>query len=320
MQNYNIVEEITFSEPSSSISPFQDSDLMIPFIEDPSLNPFKIFQSKEINFTPMNCFSFSESLLVNENKEEEVEELMKNIYYISPKTTSKTTWNSENKENLKLNSEKKDENIIKSNENLLSLSLNKKRERNESEEKNEPLNEISPGDKDKIHKKIQNKFFTFLINLSNDFVKSAISSKIKTSFKQIDYELKKVTDFKNFENIKKWKLSDILKLRISTKYSKYDDDYNEKVLKRFINMSELFKKFVELNFMEIFKNYFYCNGENIKEIVFEGKIIKLSNRTKNFYMLMKDNESTKDVFVNIIKNIYLYDNSQENKKYFLVKK
>lgn len=306
MQYPYLDEQMSVLESSQLIIPFPDQEPSTSVTKEINNNPLKLLQSKEIKFNLPNFFSFPDSSLVNGNEDKE---LINKIYFLSRKSSKAI----ESKESSGIPYIP-----IPKNEGLSPIVLKKKRGRKPLEGKKDK-NQHSFRDVDNVHRKIQVNFFTFIINLVNDSIKILIDSRTKSRFKQIDYEVKRLINFKNFEEIKKEKLSDILKRNISSKYRKYDEDYNKKLLKRFCGLSELFTKFCEQTFMEIFKKYYFCNQINIKEIVFEGKIIKLSKKTKGFYSLIKENESLKNVLVEIVNRFYFY-NDEEEKKYFHVRK
>lgn len=257
-------------------------------------------QSISSNFLDL---PFSKCSSANEEEEEEIS-FFEKMYFITQKK--------EKIDEEKLFEEKICEEI-KSSE-----TLKKKRGRKTLSEDQTKITRHAAEDIDNVQRKIQVNFFTFLINFTNDAIKYIFGQVTKSSFKQIDYELKRIIDFKNFEKIKKWKLKDILKLDISRKFSSYEKDHNQYILERLVlRKSEIFERFIDQTFIDIFSKYYFDNQKNTDEVYFENIKIKFSPKTKNFYHLIKGNDNLKNIILKIVNEFYFYDiNDTEVKNFF----
>ena len=112
-------------------------------------------------------------------------------------------------------------------------------------------------------------------------------------------------------------ISSILQLEISKKYKKLslEKDYNKNIYKEIIALSEWLKKLFNMNFVDAFKLY-YNDGESLDSIEFNGKVINLSNKTKNFKSLFNEagNEEKKSRLKSIAENYYSKLRKQNNFK------
>ena len=112
-------------------------------------------------------------------------------------------------------------------------------------------------------------------------------------------------------------ISSILQLEISKKYKKLslDKDYNKNIYNEIIALSEWLKKLFNMNFVDAFKLY-YNDGESLDSIEFNGKVINLSNKTKNFKSLYNEagNEEKKSRLKSIAESYYSKLRKQNNLK------
>lgn len=177
-----------------------------------------------------------------------------------------------------------------------------------------------PGDFDNIQRKIQVHFITFLISLANDAIKTFLGNKVKYHFRDIKYNIKKIVNHDYVEYLKKVNYSDILQFAISPKNKKYDENSNQKLYKRLIEESDLFKKILDKKYLYIFQKYYLDLKGNESETDFEGIKIKLSNKTKPFTHLLQKNESEKNKFNNVVKDVYFSDVNYLIEKKFVTKK
>ena len=113
----------------------------------------------------------------------------------------------------------------------------------------------------------------------------------------------------NFAYVSKLKnslIKDLLNLKISDKCKTYDKDYNQKLLPKI--ESTWLNKLFSMNYLEIFK-YYYNNEKPLKKIVFEGKEIVLSSKTKSFYFLLDKYASISEKIIDKAKIVYFSDES-----------
>jgi hypothetical protein len=177
-----------------------------------------------------------------------------------------------------------------------------------------------PGDFDNIQRKIQVHFITFLIKLANDIIKTILGNKAKYSFRDIKYDIKKIVNHDYVEYLKKVNYSDILQMVISPKNKKYDENSNKKLYKKLIEESDLFKKIFDKEYLYIMQKYYLELKGNETEIDFDGIKIKLSNKTKPFPHLLQKNESEKNKFNNVAKDVYFSNVNYLIEKKFVTKK
>ena len=143
---------------------------------------------------------------------------------------------------------------------------------------------------DNILSKIQVHFFSFIIDIVNDALFTEFHEKKTNNFKGINYKIKTKFNFLLFEKYKKYSIKDILKLEVSPKFKCFQIDYNNQLLEKVSNLSNWLDKFFNMNYLKLF-NYYYNNRKPLNVILFEGKEIKLSKKTKSFYNLLEKNKS-----------------------------
>lgn len=175
-------------------------------------------------------------------------------------------------------------------------------------------------DFDNIERKIQVNYFSFLINLANDTLKSILGRQSRRNFKHINYKAKSNTDFKYTQNLFKSSYSDILELSLSTKYKNFTDDHNKKIIKKVSGISPILKAFFEQNYLLVFRKYYYNDGRNIESINFMGKEIKFGKKTKCFYKFLKKNQKIKEIINSVIHSVYLNKVNYDNGVTFITKK
>lgn len=330
MRNISFLDEQSIEDDQINILNEKPNNFF-SFTKSKSTNNLKIpgdthFFNKIDNFFNFPNFSLSDK---NDNYDEQS---INDIYFISPKTTkiepNKETSiiiNPNQKDSLEL--KKTDKNINSENnksdssEHLKLGLLKKKRGRKFKSQITKESQQHSAGDTDNVQRKIQVNFFSFLINFANDAIKSVLGKKAKSSFKHIDYELKRIIDFNNFEKMKKWTYYDVLKLKISKKYTNYNEYYNELILKKLCIKSKVLKMFFRQNFLDVFKKYYYCEQKKEKILKFNDLEIILGTKTKCFSDLIEESPLIKETLIKIVKDFYFYnDNEETTKPKFVVSK
>ena len=171
---------------------------------------------------------------------------------------------------------------------------------------------------DNCLRKIQNHFFKFIINLTNEVLKK---ENIEEDFKPIDYKIKSNVNHDFFCELQKKSIKNILEMDISPKYKSQSKDINWKVLNKIYNYSNWLNDFFNINYLELFSEY-HNNEKPLLKFVFKGKEIELS-KTKSFYYLLnnknnKDKKKAKDLS-DIAKRFFTVSNSRDNKKLFQTK-
>ena len=156
---------------------------------------------------------------------------------------------------------------------------------------------------DNLQRKIHVHFLSFVINISNDVLKSELKSK-EINFKKFSYEQKQVITYDFFNNIKKSTIKElILLMKISPKYSNYEDDINKKTIKRVCLLSQWINNFFNINILELFK-YYYNRERPLNKFEFEGEEINLSKSTKSFYYLLKKYDTIQKELIDTLKRAY----------------
>ena len=170
--------------------------------------------------------------------------------------------------------------------------------------------------------KLQIHFLNFLVNFSNDAIKTAFGKEQKSikdnmslKFKKIEHGIKRDIKTGTLENLMQNSISYVLKKKISNKYCKLSKipDYNEQIYNQVIKKSEWLKNLLDMNYLNLFEKYYnQCNP--FDSIDFDGKTINFTKETKPFYNLYnKLNLEMKDKIIKIIKDLYLGQNKSSLK-------
>ena len=170
---------------------------------------------------------------------------------------------------------------------------------------------------DNLQTKIQVHFFSFIINICNDALKTELPNK-NYIFKEITYEIKRKVNHTFFEKLKKSAISEIFEFDISEKNNNFNKDYNKQLLSQVYNATNWLNKFFNINYLKLFEYYFYYNKEKQMNIMnIEGKNIILSNKTNTFCDLLKKkvNEKIKKNLIDTALANYFYDYDSNNKKF-----
>jgi len=129
--------------------------------------------------------------------------------------------------------------------------------------------------------KLQIHFLNFLVNFSNDAIKT-ISLKEQNNnkdnktlkFKKIEHGIKRNIKSDSLLTLMQNSISYVLKQKISNKYWKLskNTDYNEQIYNQVSKSSEWLKNMFDMNDLELFEKYYnQCNP--FDNINFEGRII-----------------------------------------------
>ena len=167
-----------------------------------------------------------------------------------------------------------------------------------------------------ILKKILTHFITFLINFSNDTVKSQLNEKqTKVIFLNVSHKYKINIKLKA-NNTPKIQLKQIFDFPISLKnvgINPKKGKCNIDILsnkKEYEKIKELYPnliEFFEQNILDIFRNYFFLDKTIIKNVVYFKDIkIILSPKTKTFYDFLqrKDNISMRNTIIKVVNKSY----------------
>lgn len=242
----------------------------------------QIENSESVDYKRINYINY-------QNKEKEIEECIKTIF----------PFNEEKKENDELIEEKN--NIL-----FNKIKLKKKRGRKtQNFIKNKKFHSAS--DFDNTTRKIQIHFLNFIISLLNDIAFYFLQNK-KPLFKKFDYCQKRKVDFQTIKVLKGLNIKKLIeRFNICSKYKlnnkKNINEQNLALLCKYPGCNH----FIKQNFLKVFKMY-YNNKERLRTILIDGKEIFLSEKTKDFSCLLKDNKEYEDELIKTVELVYLYQN------------
>ena len=169
---------------------------------------------------------------------------------------------------------------------------------------------------DNLLTKIQVHFLTFLIDLSNEALKTEFGSNTPYNFKYLPYGIKKKIKFDYLDWIKTTSIKDILEMKISKKFSTFDKDENKKTLNIISGQSNWLDEFFNMKYMEAFKYYYNNREAPLTKLEFKAKIIDLSNsKIEAIYNLLKKDEALKNDLITTVNIAYFSD-----KKYYNIGK
>ena len=232
--------------------------------------------------------------------------------------SSKSIYNEENPKNIQNESTNNNSIILENSQNEVNKTITFKtilHQKRGRKEKNVKIGKKyhGSGDFDNIQRKIQVSFINFLINLANDAVQTILGKESKFIFKDVKYIFKKVANHNYVEKLKKNKYSDIVQMKVSPKNRSYNEDSNKETYLQLCNISSELKNFFDKNYLYIFQKYFCEIKNNQNEIDFDGLKIKISKNTKGLYDLLKKNVDRKDLFLDVVKNVYFRELNYLNK-------
>ena len=216
----------------------------------------------------------------------------------------------ENQEKMSINNESKASFKVK----LYHKRGRKKSDKNTSNQKCHLSDDF-----DNILRKIQVSYINFLINLSNDALKTVFGIKTTYKFKDINYKLKKQIAYDYIEKLKKSRFGDILQMEVSAKNKVFQEDMNKITYLKVCEQSEELKNLFEKNYLYMLKKYFNFVDDGNHVIDIDGFKITLSPKTETFSNLLKKNIQTKNKFKEIAQTVYPLEIEQNKKKFFTSK-
>ena len=264
----------------------EDIPSELPLEQSEVLYLSSILNNYDMQRSTMDSTNIINQIVENNNN---IDRVCNNIFY-APKATTEPEENEDKNQNPK----------------CVTLNLKKYTKRGRKKEEGKPIRKKhSSMDDDNVLTKIQVHFFTYLINITNDIIKSGFGK--NDDFQQIKYDDKKNIKLDNIKKLKNSKIKDILQMKISSKCRKYDENYNKnnyiKILETISNDTSLnwITDFFHMNYLDLFEKYY--NNDNS----FFGKEINISKETKSFNDLLKKNDDKMKECLNIISKRYLQD-------------
>ena len=158
---------------------------------------------------------------------------------------------------------------------------------------------------DNLTRKTQIHFFSFVISFCNDAYKKVFKSSNK-SFKNINQKNKITVNFDYTYGLRDLCIKDLLKMKISKKYTRYNEFYNEELLEKIECSSQWLDRIFQMNYLKLF-SYYYNKGKPLDKIVFENEEIILSKKTKSFYDLLVKNPDFRINIIDTTKIVFLND-------------
>ena len=264
----------------------EDIPSELPLEQSEVLYLSSILNNYDMQRSTMDSTNIINQIVENNNN---IDRVCNNIFY-APKATIELEENEDKNQNPK----------------CITLNLKKYTKRGRKKEEGKPIRKKhSSMDDDNVLTKIQVHFFTYLINITNDIIKSGFGK--NDDFQQIKYDDKKNIKLDNIKKLKNSKIKDILQMKISSKCRKYDENYNKnnyiKILEAISNDTSLnwITDFFHMNYLDLFEKYY--NNDNS----FFGKEINISKETKSFNDLLKKNDDKMKECLDIISKRYLQD-------------
>ena len=158
---------------------------------------------------------------------------------------------------------------------------------------------------DNVLRKVQVHYISFIIDISNCIINNIIGKEKGLSFKDIDYSFKKQINYTAFEELRNYKIKDILQKPVSKKFRTFLSGYNKEIYDKVINESEWIKDLFDLEYSWFFDIYYNeCKplGETID---IKGTTIYMPKEVKIFNDLLKKNDSGKEFLIYFIKEEYM---------------
>lgn len=144
---------------------------------------------------------------------------------------------------------------------------------------------------DNILTKIQVSYINFLVSFANVVLETYGKKELK--FRFLDSKIKKNNKIENRQKLKEGTIGDILKNKISGKYSTLDKDYNFKIYKELEKdgLSDILY-FLNQKFLFFFKNVYYKNLRkfNLKDFGLMDLEIELPKKIEMYENLLMKNQ------------------------------
>jgi hypothetical protein len=183
---------------------------------------------------------------------------------------------------------------------------------------------------DNVLTKIQDHFFKFLIDVSNNIIEPYFQAKKNNEcFKQINYDIKRNITSDHISRLKTCSIKDILQMKISPKYKKYGEDYNKELCdtiyeeaKNDKNLSWI-KNFFDMNYLKVFQEYYSIDKNRNYFVISDNlsdKEINISENTKPFYNLLEKNTEIQERLETISKRHFIGVKKPRKKKFLISKK
>ena len=143
----------------------------------------------------------------------------------------------------------------------------------------------------------------FLISFLNECVFNFSTDK-KVKFLNFPHMLKCNSTYRHIQMIKNYTIKKLLEeWEISDIYKRFKKDNNKRILEKLVNENPIFEIIFQKKYLEFFSLYFN-DEEPLEEIIINGNVIRLSEKTKSFYDLLAKNKNSKEYILKYTKMIY----------------
>lgn len=277
----------------------EDIPSELPLEQSEVLYLSSILNNYDMQRSTMDSTNIINQIVENNNN---IDRVCNNIFY-APKATIELEENEDKNQNPK----------------CVTLNLKKYTKRGRKKEEGKPIRKKhSSMDDDNVLTKIQVHFFTYLINITNDIIKSGFGK--NDDFQQIKYDDKKNIKLDNIKKLKNSKIKDILQMKISNK-SKKDETYNKNNYDEIVKLIEKdsslkrINDIFEMNYLK-FAKIFYISKSNY------DKNITYSNETKSFNDLIKENKNDKKMIESLerVGEKYFKEDGRTSQQIFFVER
>ena len=173
-------------------------------------------------------------------------------------------------------------------------------------------------DPDNILRKIQVHYLSFIINFSNDILRTIIPDEKDLHFKNINYSLKKIVNHSYIEELKSKKISEILQLNISPKNRKFIPEINKMIYIKVCEMNQFLKNFFDISYLDMFNQYYNYRKERVIDV---GTYkVQITERTKLFIDLLKKNKNSEKKIEEIAEQFFALKKHDFNNVIFVINK
>lgn len=200
-------------------------------------------------------------------------------------------------------------------ENSITLTLKKKfRGRKGIKDNNGDKRIHGASDDDNVLRKIQVHFLSFVVNFTNDVIRTLIKDKNPPLFKNLDYKIKKIVKHKVIEDFKSKTIGEILQSKISPKMKTYDTNANQIIYYEICQKCLLMKEFLQTKYIDLFKEY-YSNRDRKFEV--SGNVVQFSSKTKSYNDLILKNYQYKEKIKYVTITYFLNSYKRRKKPNFM---
>lgn len=178
---------------------------------------------------------------------------------------------------------------------------------------------------DNLQRKVQTHFLNFLVNISNDALtaESRLERDNINSFIKIDHKIIKNVSERFCKKLKSSTIKDILELRISPKFKRYDLNNNKNIINKIYEESQTnwLCDFLNMRYLNLFIHYISIK-KSLNKFTFNNKEIICSKDTKPFYNLLEKYKNDRYELIDIVNRVYLNRNdvgelNEGNKSLFI---